>query len=116
MAKMVKVQATNKENKVGLFEKNEAHPQGEAFVYGNGDIVEVAMTSAVKRAIASGSLTTEVDESRVQEKKTRTEEVPALRNATDQEEDNAGLTTPTEKETAKVPVSEGGIRRGGRPG
>lgn len=109
--KKVQVQAANTDKKVAFFEKDVRHPGGEAFVYGNGAIVEVAETAAVKRAIGDGSLTKDVDESLVPQEKT----APALRNATESEEDAAGLTTDTEKETAKVPTSEGGIRRGGRP-
>lgn len=103
--KTVRVQATNSDKKVAFYEKDERHPGGQAFVYGNGAIHEVVETTGVKKAIGEGFLTKDVDESRV----------PPLREATESEEDAAGLETDTEKETAKVPVSEGGIRRGGRP-
>lgn len=54
MAKFIYVQSTQGD-RVGLYEKNPAHPNGEVFV--NGDnVVKVAQTPAVTTAIARGRI------------------------------------------------------------
>lgn len=57
--KMVKVRGTGDDCKVVLYERNEQHPGGQAFVANNGKVVQVAETPAVKTAIAEGRLTLE---------------------------------------------------------
>jgi len=48
----ISVKATD-ETKVGIWERNEDHPDGEIFVSGDA-VVKVAKTPAVNRALARG--------------------------------------------------------------
>lgn len=96
MAKKVRtinVKGNSKDNRVALWEKNEAHPNGEIFVVNDGKNYQVAETAAVKRLLGEGSLV-----------EGEAGDAPPLRKATDQEEDAAGLQTPVEKETARTPI------------
>jgi hypothetical protein len=120
--RIITVYGANKKerDRVAFFETNEFHPEGEAYVVNDGRPVQVAETAAVKRALGEGRLTTErvnwnsLIDQRLKSKATAKPSVPPLRNATEGEEDAAGLVTPVEKETAKVPdVSP--LRRGGKP-
>jgi hypothetical protein len=106
--KTLQVQGAGRDSKVAFWEKNELHPEGEVFITNNGQAVEVAETPAVKRAIAEGRITTEINNWNTKKKTTAT----TLRPATEEEEDAAGLTTDVEKKTAVVAEP---IRRGARP-
>lgn len=55
MAELIKVKATDPD-RVALWERDERHPDGEAFVYGT-DAFMVALTSRVQRLLTSGVLT-----------------------------------------------------------
>lgn len=89
----ISVKGSSKDRRVALWERNAAHPNGEAFVVNDGKSYQVAETAAVKRLMGEGAL---VEGS--------AEDVPPLRDATESEEDAAGLTTKTEKETARTPI------------
>ncbi len=52
----IKVKAARKDNRVAFSELDKAHPNGSAFVYGNGKEVEVGDTRAVRQAIREGRL------------------------------------------------------------
>lgn len=56
MIDIIKVKATNTEWRVALWDKDAAHPTGEVFISGDGSIVEVANTAAVRAAIKTGVL------------------------------------------------------------
>lgn len=56
MTDFIKVEATNAVGKVALWEKHPKHPTGEVFVSGDGTVVEVANTAAVRAAIKAGAL------------------------------------------------------------
>jgi len=56
MTDFIKVKATNSENKVALWDRDDRHPNGEVFVSGDGKTVEVANTATVRNAIRSGAL------------------------------------------------------------
>jgi hypothetical protein len=56
MTDFIKVKATNTEGRVALWERSTAHPTGEVFVTGDGSVVEVANTVAVRNAIKAGEL------------------------------------------------------------
>jgi hypothetical protein len=71
-------------------------------VVGDGKSYTVAETAAVKRLIGEGRLVQ--GSAKVEAKAETKNDVPPLRNATEEEEDAAGLKTETEKETAKVPT------------
>ncbi len=95
MAKQVTVKGTGTDGKVILWERHADHPDnGEAFIYNNGDSYTVAETPQVRRLVSEGRLV-EGDSAQVRER-------AALRKATDEEEDRAGLTGRVEKETAVV--------------
>lgn len=53
---LVTVVATATDNRVAFSEQNPAHPNGQAFVAGNGKQRQVANTPAVQRAIRAGVL------------------------------------------------------------
>lgn len=53
---LIHVQATRDDRRVALSETSKAHPGGEAFVAGDGRIVQVALTPEVSRRIAQGDL------------------------------------------------------------
>lgn len=93
----MQVMGSGSDNRVVLWERDKAHPNGEVFVTNDGKAVEVAETARVKRLLQEGVL--------VKVTKAKAD-VPPLRPATDAEEDAAGLTTPTEKETARVTVTK----------
>lgn len=54
--KCISVQATARNGRVVLWEKNAAHPHGEIYVVGDGQSFEVAETAAVKRLLGEGVL------------------------------------------------------------
>lgn len=56
MSELVTVKAKRKDGRVAFFEKDDAHPKGQAFVYGNGKAVEVERTAAVEEALGDGRL------------------------------------------------------------
>lgn len=56
MTDFIKVKATNNEGRVALWDRDAAHPTGEVFVTGDGSVVEVANTAAVRAAIKAGEL------------------------------------------------------------
>lgn len=95
--KKVTVKGAGDDRKVVLWERNEQHPNGEAFITNSGKSYEVAETAMVKRLMGEGVL---VEGSL---SKQDAPNVPPLRDATPDEERNAGLTTETERETARVP-------------
>lgn len=104
----MKVRGAKNDNRVVLWERDAAHPEGEVFVVNDGKAVEVAETAAVKRLLRDKRLMQDSEPATTPEDsdaKTPEEEVPSLRPATEQEEDAANLSTPTEKETAVVEVS-----------
>jgi len=53
---LVTVRGAGDDHKVVLWEKHEAHPEGEAFVVNEDKGVEVATTAEVKRLLADGTL------------------------------------------------------------
>lgn len=136
--RQIRVKGTGKpDNKVILYERHKDHPLpfgdehandevGEVFIVNDGRVYTVAETKEVKRLLGEDKLTTELNGNEVDVESTRSSfrqatgeelrSVPALRSATDQEEDAAKppLTGKVEKDTAKVPVT-GGIQKGGRP-
>jgi hypothetical protein len=52
----IHVKGTRQDGKVAFAEQNEAHPDGEATVLGDGEVVKVARTPAVEQAILDGNL------------------------------------------------------------
>jgi hypothetical protein len=52
----IHVKATSEDGKIAFAEQNEAHPDGEATVMGDGEVVKVARTPAVEQAILDGNL------------------------------------------------------------
>ena len=52
----IHVRAVSQDGKIAFAEQNEAHPEGEATVLGDGEVVKVARTPAVEQAIADGNL------------------------------------------------------------
>lgn len=56
MSERVTVKAKRNDGRVAFFEKDDAHPSGQAFVYGNGKSVEVERTAAVEEALGDGRL------------------------------------------------------------
>jgi hypothetical protein len=54
--KKIWVKAANENGRVALWEANEAHPGGEAYVTGDGRSVLVARTGAVVQKLNSGDL------------------------------------------------------------
>lgn len=56
MIDIIKVKATNTDGRVAIWEVNSDHPTGEVFVSGDGSVVEVANTAAVRAAIKAGAL------------------------------------------------------------
>jgi len=56
MTDFIKVKATKTDSKVALWEKHLDHPNGEVFVTGNGKVMKVANTVAVRDAIRRGAL------------------------------------------------------------
>ena len=56
MAELIKVRAARDDGRVVLYEVHPDHPNGEAWVSGNGRVVEVAETPTVLRKLASGEL------------------------------------------------------------
>lgn len=56
MIDIIKVKATNDTERVALWDRDAAHPNGEVFISGDGSVVEVANTAAVRAAIKSGAL------------------------------------------------------------
>jgi len=52
----IHVKAVAEDGKVAFAEQNEAHPNGEATVLGDGEVVKVARTPAVEQAILDGNL------------------------------------------------------------
>lgn len=68
MAKTIYVKGVGKpDNRVILFERDAAHPNGEVFVVNNGRSFEVAETKAIKRLIG-------------EERLERTDEAPVARS------------------------------------
>ena len=53
---MITVMAGRPDGQVVLWEVNEAHPGGEAWITGDGRSVQVALTAAVQRKLDSGEL------------------------------------------------------------
>lgn len=53
---MITVKATNTDNRVALWQRHPDHPNGEAYVVGDGTEHQVAATQAVKRALDRGYL------------------------------------------------------------
>lgn len=100
--KKVTVKGAGDDRKVVLWERNEQHPNGEAFITNSGKSYEVAETAMVKRLMGEGALV-EGSLSKQDAPKGDAQNVPPLRDATPDEERNAGLTTETERETARVP-------------
>src|SRR4029078_9553749 len=56
MADKIKVKAKRTDRRVVLFETHPDHPNGEAWVAGNGREVEVSLTPTVQRLLTSGEL------------------------------------------------------------
>jgi hypothetical protein len=56
MAKTIKVMGAQVDDKVIMWEQSPDHPNGEAFIAGNGTAVEVAETTRVAALIKSGVL------------------------------------------------------------
>lgn len=56
MAKTIHVRAAGSDNKVVLWEKDDAHPNGEVVVANDGKMHKVGETAAVKRLMAAGTL------------------------------------------------------------
>lgn len=56
MIDIIKVKATNTDGRVALWNRDAAHPNGEVFISGDGAVVEVANTAAVRAAIKAGAL------------------------------------------------------------
>ena len=52
----IHVKAVAEDGKISFAEQNEAHPDGEITVYGDGEVVKVARTPAVEQAILDGNL------------------------------------------------------------
>jgi len=52
----IHVKAAKDDGKIAFAEQNEAHPDGEATVIGDGEVVKVARTPAVEQAILDGNL------------------------------------------------------------
>lgn len=65
----INVKSTD-ETKVGIWEVNADHPNGEIYVSGN-EVVEVAKTSRVNKALARGLIIEVVDETKVVKKRGR---------------------------------------------
>lgn len=104
-------------DRVVLWEQHPDHPDGEAYIVRDGKPVQVALTPKVKQLIAEDNLT-KVEGGRMgSEIVVKDNRAAPLREATEEEEDNAEppLETQVEKATAKVPTEIPGIRRGGRP-
>jgi hypothetical protein len=97
--KKINVKGAGDDHRVALWEKDEAHDGGEIFIANDGRTFSVAETKQVKRLIAEGRLV--VSEEEPVSRGTRNQ-TPALRKATDEEEDRAGLRGRTERETAVV--------------
>lgn len=104
------------DNRVAFWERDIAHPDGEAFVVNDGKTYEVAETAGVKAQLGAGMLVTgeEMETQRVNwnsrlEERTpppaRRPGAPELRPATEEEEAAARppLRGETEKRTARVP-------------
>lgn len=56
MAEIISVMGTPVDDRVVLWEVNEAHPGGEVFIVADGRTYEVAATSAVLQRLANGRL------------------------------------------------------------
>lgn len=56
MADLMTVKGTLSDNRVALWERDDRHPNGEAFIAGDG-LAQVYPTPAVKRRLADGLLT-----------------------------------------------------------
>lgn len=56
--KQITVKGSGDDRKVVLWEKNESHPNGEAFIPNDGKSYTVAETPFVRRLLADGSLVT----------------------------------------------------------
>ena len=63
MANTIKVKAVGTDHKVVLWERDDAHPNGEVMITnhadkhdGKGEVIEVAETATVKRLLAEGVL------------------------------------------------------------
>lgn len=52
----VTVTSVRTDNRVAFFEKDQAHPDGEAFVRGNGKPVEAGDTPGLRQAIRQGKI------------------------------------------------------------
>ena len=52
----IHVKAAKEDGKIAFAEQNEAHPDGEATVLGDGEVQRVARTPAVEQAILDGNL------------------------------------------------------------
>jgi len=52
----IHVKAVAEDGKIAFAEQNEAHPDGEATVIGDGEVVKVARTPAVEQSILDGNL------------------------------------------------------------
>jgi hypothetical protein len=53
---VIHVTAVSLDGKLAFAEQNEAHPDGEVTVFGDGEVVKVARTPAVEQAILDGNL------------------------------------------------------------
>ena|SRR5687768_12472519 len=94
--KKINVKGAGDDNRVALWEKNEAHDGGEVFIANDGRTFSVAETKTVKRLVAEGRLVVSDEEPVAATESTR------LRKATNEEEDRAGLRTRVERDTAVV--------------
>lgn len=94
--KTVKVKGTGKDNKVVLWERNEAHPKGQIFVANNGRVVEVAETPQVRQLIAEGRLTTET--AKTTATTTNTEDNDTTTNTEDNDTTKRGPGRPKKEE------------------
>lgn len=56
MSDLITVKAVDEDRKIVLWEKHPSHPNGEAWVSGNGRTVKVARTAEVAKRIRNGVL------------------------------------------------------------
>lgn len=70
MSELITVKAKNNDGRIAFWENHPSHPQGQAWVSGNGRVVRVANTVQVQAAINAGKLVL------VAESKAKTTEPP----------------------------------------
>jgi len=56
MSEFVTVKSASRDDRVALWESNTDHPNGEAFIVGNGKTHKVALTAAVQQRLNAGVL------------------------------------------------------------